>query len=84
LANERCEESIRPGRQIIVIEILLGETSEPAFGPLIDLNMMVMLNGRERTLDECRGLIETAGLHVSKVIPIHSPMAVIEATVNAH
>jgi O-methyltransferase domain len=58
---------------------LLGETSEPAFGPLIDLNMMVMLTGRERTLDEYRALIETAGFHVSEVIPIRSPMAVIEA-----
>ena len=41
--------------------------------------MMVILTGRERTLDEYRALIETAGFHVSKIIPIHLPMAVIEA-----
>jgi O-methyltransferase domain len=77
----RCRESIRPGGRVVVIEILLGETGEPRFGPLMDLNMMVMLTGRERTLEEYRVLIERAGFHFSKATPIRSPMAVIEATV---
>jgi O-methyltransferase domain/Dimerisation domain len=78
----RCRESIRPGGKIVVIEILLGEVGEPALGPLMDLNMMVMITGRERTLDEYRRLIEKAGFHFSKVKPIRSPMVVIEATAN--
>jgi hypothetical protein len=81
---KRCRESIRPGGWVVVIEILLGEMGEPAFGSLMDLNMMVMLTGRERTLDEYRALIEKAGFHFSKVTPIRSPMAVIEATAKAH
>jgi precorrin-6B methylase 2 len=76
---KRCRESIRPGGKIVVIEILLGEVNEPAVGTLMDLNMMVMLTGRERTLDEYRRLIEKAGFHFSKAKPIRSPMAVIEA-----
>ena len=81
---KRCRESIRPGGRVVVIEILLGAMGEPAFGPLMDLNMMVMLTGRERTLDEYRTLIEKAGFHFAKVRPIRSPMAVIEATANGH
>jgi hypothetical protein len=68
----------------VVIEILLGEMGEPALGPLMDLNMMVMVPGRERTLDGYRGLIEKAGFQVCKVTPIRSPMVVIEATANGH
>lgn len=79
---KRCRESIRPGGKIVVIEILVGEVSEPALGPLMDLNMMVLLTGRERTLDEYRRLIEKAGFRLSKVKPIRSPMVVIEATTN--
>jgi hypothetical protein len=50
----------------------------------MDLNMMVMVTGRERTLDGYRGLIEKAGFQVCKVTPIRSPMVVIEATANGH
>jgi O-methyltransferase domain len=78
---KRCRESIQPGGKIAVIEILLGEMGEPSLGPLMDLNMMIECTGRERTLDEYRGLIENAGFHFSKVKPIRPPMVVIEATV---
>jgi hypothetical protein len=81
---KRCRESIRSGGKIVVVEILLGEVGEPPMGPLMDLNMMVMVTGRERTLDEYHRLIEKAGFHLSKVKPIGSPMAVIEATANRH
>ena len=47
----------------------------------MDLNMMVMLTGRERTLTEYRRLLEEAGFLFSKVTPIRPPIAVIEATV---
>ena len=77
---KRCRESIQPGGKVAVIEILLGEMGEPSLGPLMDLNMMIMCTGRERTLDEYRGLIEKAGFRFSKVKPIRSPMVVIEAT----
>ena len=62
-----------------MIEILLGEIGEPGFALLSDLNMMVMLTGRERTLSEYRALLKHAGLRLSKSTPIRSPMAVIEA-----
>jgi hypothetical protein len=78
---KRCRESIRAGGKIAVIEILLGEIGgEPALGPLMDLNMMILCTGRERTLDEFRRLIERAGFHFSSVKPIRPPMVVIEAT----
>ena len=77
---KRCRESIHPGGKIVIVELLLGEVGEPSVGPLMDLNMMVMLTGRERTLDEFRRLIEKAGFHFSKVTPIRSSMVVIEAT----
>lgn len=77
---KRCRESILPGGKIAVIEILLGEMGEPSLGPLMDLNMMIECTGRERSLDEYRGLIEKAGFRFSKVRPIRPPMVVIEAT----
>jgi hypothetical protein len=47
--------------------------------PLTDLNMMVLLTGRERTLAEYCGLLKDAGLRFSKSTPIRWQMAIIEA-----
>jgi hypothetical protein len=74
-----CRQAMRSGGRVIVIEMLLGEIGEPGLAPLMDLNMMVMLTGRERTLAEYCALLKDAGLRFSKSTPIRSPMAVIEA-----
>jgi hypothetical protein len=76
---QRCREAMRPGGRVIVVEMLIGEIGEPGVVPLMDLNMMVMLTGRERTLAENISLLKDAGLRLSKSTPIRSPMAVIEA-----
>jgi O-methyltransferase domain len=76
---KRCRHAMRPGGRVIVIERFLGDLGEPGLVPLIDLNMMVLLTGRERTLAEYCGLLKDAGLRFSKSTPIRSPIAVIEA-----
>ena len=76
---ENCRRAMRPGGRVIVIELLLGEIGEPGPAPFMDLNMMVMLTGRERTLSEYRALLKQAGFRFDKSSPIRSSMAVIEA-----
>jgi len=75
-----CRQAMRRGGRVVVIEMLLEEMGEPGIASLMDLNMMVLLTGRERTLAEFSGLLQDAGLRFSKRTPIRpSPMAVIEA-----
>jgi hypothetical protein len=76
---KNCQRAMHPGGRVVVIEMLLGEIGEPGWAPLSDLNMMVLLTGRERTLAEYSSLLEEAGLRIAKSTPIRSPMAVIEA-----
>jgi hypothetical protein len=76
---ERCRRAMRPGGRVIVIEALLGKIGEPGLAPFWDLNMMVMLPGRERTLAEYCALLKQAGFRFDKSSPIRPPMAVIEA-----
>jgi O-methyltransferase domain/Dimerisation domain len=77
---KRCRQAMRRGGRVVVIEMLLGEMGEPGIAALMDLNMMVLLTGRERTLAEFSGLLKDAGLRFSKRTPIRpSPIAVIEA-----
>jgi O-methyltransferase domain len=76
---ENCRRAMRPSGRLIVIEWLLGEIGEPGFAPFSDLNMMVILSGRERTLSEYRALLKQAGFRLDKSGPIRSSMTVIEA-----
>jgi hypothetical protein len=45
----------------------------------MDLNMMVLLTGRERTVSEYRALLKKAGFRLDKSTPIRSSMTVMEA-----
>jgi hypothetical protein len=52
--------------------------SEMHFAKFMDLNMLVMTGGRERTEEEFRALYEKSGFHLSRVVPTESPFSVIE------
>jgi SAM-dependent methyltransferase len=72
--------AIRPGGRVVVIEMLLGAVGEPdTRAPLMDLDMMVLAPGRERTLGEFQHLFAAAGLGFTRVIPANGPMSFIEA-----
>lgn len=74
-----CREGIAPGGRIAIVELLLGEIGEPGLTPLMDLNMLVMATGRERSADEYGDLLAKAGFGEVEIIHTQSPMAVIVA-----
>jgi hypothetical protein len=71
---------IDPSGRLIVVEIVLPPMNEPHIGPLIDLNMMVMTGGAERTEIEYRELLAKSGFRMDRVTPTPSPFSVIEGT----
>src|SRR5258708_22982955 len=46
----RCRQAMRRGGRVVVIGVLLGGVGEPGVAPLMDLDMMGVLNGREPPL----------------------------------
>jgi hypothetical protein len=54
---------------------------QPHMSKMIDLTMLGMLNGRERTGAEMRGLFEGAGSTYEGVTPTPTPISVVEARV---
>jgi hypothetical protein len=66
--------------KLAVVEIVLPPHNEPHIGPLIDLNMMVMTGGNERTENEYRDLLADAGFRLDQVVGTKSPFSVIEAS----
>jgi hypothetical protein len=76
---KNCHQAMAAGGKLILIEAVVPADNEPHFGKFIDLNMLVMTGGRERTAEEYRTLLEAAGFKVTRIVPTESPMSVIEA-----
>jgi hypothetical protein len=48
---------------------------------LLDLNMLVMTGGQERTVTEYGALLAQAGFRLTRIIPTGTPFHVLEAVV---
>ena len=72
-------KAIAPQGRLAVVELVLPPPNEPHIGPLMDLNMMVMTGGIERTADEYGALLAKTGFRLERVVGTHSPFSVIEA-----
>ena len=72
------------GRQdgrVILLEAVVPPGNQPDFGKLIDIEMLLMPGGRERTRDEFASLFQHAGFELARIVPTESPLSVIEARV---
>jgi hypothetical protein len=65
--------------RLLVIEPLLPDDDEPALdAAMMDIAMLVVTGGRERTADEFAVLFERAGFRLERVVSTASPFKLIE------
>jgi hypothetical protein len=65
--------------KLLVVELTLPEGDAPAFGKWMDLHMLVLLNGRERTVGQYTELFHAAGLKLTRTIPTRTGQSIVEA-----
>ncbi|WP_407565687.1 methyltransferase [Streptomyces sp. 184] len=65
-----CAAASSRGGSLVVIEYVLPSVPEPTVGHLMDVMMMVLYGGRERTLEQHQALIEPAGYALRKDFPV--------------
>jgi hypothetical protein len=73
---------MEPSARLLLVEVVLPQlSSEQPSAIRMDLHMLVLLGGRERTAAEYDQLLEMSGFRVSRVIPTRSVagVCVIEA-----
>ena len=76
----QVREAMSPAGRVVVAELPLPEEGEASvMGVMLDLNMLVMLGGKERTAAEYEALFGESDLRLQKVVPTSAPIAVIEA-----
>ena len=78
-----CERSVESGGRVLVIERLIPDApavdGDAQFAALSDVVAMAVSGGRERTLEDIKELLDTAGLGVTGVAMLASGETVIEA-----
>jgi len=74
-----CRDALAPGGRVLVIEHVISKGNGPDIGKLMDITMMAVTGGMERTAEEFRGLLTRAKLKFTRVIPTSSLVSIVEA-----
>jgi hypothetical protein len=74
---------MKPGARLVLLEELIPDTPELVPGKWIDLLMLAITGGRERTEKEYCELLSAAGFGLEEVVPTAGPLTILIANVRA-
>ena len=75
---DNCRRAMAPNGKVLVVEMVIPAERESPLSTLLDLNMLVMTGGSERTETDFRRLFDAAGLTLMKIVPTLAPLWVME------
>jgi hypothetical protein len=75
-----CREAMGPPGKLLIVEMVLPPGDAPHPGKILDLAMLALVGGQERTTDEYRDLLSRAGFRLERVVPTTTPASIVEAT----
>jgi hypothetical protein len=67
------------GAKLLLVESVVEEDDSPSTSKVMDLNMLVMTGGKERTAKEYSELFDKTGFKFIAVHPTQSPLQIVEA-----
>jgi hypothetical protein len=77
LAN--CRRVMNRRGKLLLVESVIQPGNELSLGKILDLVMLVVTGGMERTEQEYRELLEAAGFHLTRVAPTAAGIHILEA-----
>ncbi len=83
LANCRRALAGRPAGRLLIVDCVVPENSDPHLSKWLDIEMLLMPGGRERTEAEWRTLLAQAGLEIARIIPMQAAESLIEARLSS-
>jgi hypothetical protein len=73
-----CRKGVNPGGKLLVADSVIQPGNDPDFGKILDLEMLLLPGGRERTEQQFRDLFAASGWRLHRVIPTASPVSIVE------
>lgn len=74
-----CHRSMNASAKLLLIERIIPPGNDPMIGKMIDITMLVLTGGRERTKAEYNALLEAAGFQVTNIFSSNLDTSIIEA-----
>jgi hypothetical protein len=75
----KCRHAMKPNNRLLIVEMVLPTGDAPHPGKLLDIIMLAIPGGQERTEPEYRELLEKAGFQLTRIVPTESAVSVVEA-----
>jgi hypothetical protein len=80
LILRNCRAAIPEHGRLLIIDQVVPAGNGPSYAKLLDLLMLVLSGGHERTREQHDRLLGSAGFNLSKVLPLGSSLCILEAT----
>ncbi|HMQ02718.1 MAG TPA: methyltransferase [Pyrinomonadaceae bacterium] len=72
-------QSMPDDAKVLIIDAVVPPPGEPHFSKFLDLEMLMLPGGMERTADEFVSLLQNSGFKLGQIIPTLSPVSIVEA-----
>jgi hypothetical protein len=73
-----CHRAMMPSSKLLVIESVIPPGNERFIGKFLDLHMLLIPGGKERTEKEYRDLFERAGFELTRIVSTGTEVSVVE------
>jgi hypothetical protein len=74
-----CRQAVPDDGVLLLVEYCLGEENMPTLGKTVDVVMLTMTGGKERTVAEQRELLASAGFYINATVPLSHDVMILEA-----
>lgn len=73
-----CRHSMAPDATVLVVDCVIPQGNNPSWGKLLDITMMTLTGGCERTEEQFKALFHEAGLTLTRIIPTPCDLSIVE------
>jgi ubiquinone/menaquinone biosynthesis C-methylase UbiE len=75
-----CYQAMSANSKLLIVESVIPQGNDTFNGKFLDLVMLLIPGGKERTEVEYRDLLDEGGFQLKRIVPTGSEVSVIEAT----
>lgn len=80
LILNNTRKAMSPSAKLLILESIIEPGNSPSFTKLLDINMLLIPGGMERTRSQYESLLANAGLKITSITPTTTEISIIEAT----
>ena len=74
-----CRRAMTGKGRVLIVDMVVPDSDAMSFSKVLDLNMLAMTGGRERTRTEFHAVLDAANFELTRITPTIAPQSVIEA-----